>query len=121
METLSTNTRQTIKYIKHSRTTHINNKYKSSKHKNKKLMLTLIQLIYEIRESRNKLKYEKVNLNQSTIVNKINSKIAIILNTHFKVRKINDTVQQFQNSFCINNALAKIENTKLKILTKSMN
>ena len=65
-------------------------------------MLTLIQLIiYEIWESRNKYKYEKINFNQKTIVNKINSQIRIILNAHFKIHKINDTLQQFQYKFWI--------------------
>ena len=84
-------------------------------------MLTLIQLmIYEIWESRNNYKYEKINLIQKTIINKINSKIRIILNTHFKIHKINDTLQQFEKTFCINNALAKLQDTKLIILTKPM-
>ena len=87
----------------------------------KKLMLTLIQLmIYEIWESRNNYKYEKINLIQKTIINKINSKIRIILNVHFKIHQINDTLQQFEKTFCMNNALAKLQNTKLIILTKPM-
>ena len=87
----------------------------------KKLMLTLIQLmIYEIWESRNNYKYEKINLIQKTIINKINSKIRIILNAHFKIHQINDTPQQFGKTFCMNNALAKLQNTKLIILTKPM-
>ena len=84
-------------------------------------MLTLIQLmIYEIWESRNNYKYEKINLIQKTIINKINSKIRIILNAHFKIHQINDTLQQFEKTFCMNNALAKLQNTKLIILTKPM-
>ena len=82
-------------------------------------MLTLIQLIiYEIWESRNNYEYEKINLNQKTIVNKLNSKIRIILKAHFKIHKINEALQQFQYKFCINNAIAKIEKTKLIILIK---
>ena len=54
----------------------------------KKLILTLMQLIiYEIWESRNNYKYEKMNLTQKTIIYKINSKIRIILNAHFKFTK----------------------------------
>ena len=49
-------------------------------------MLTLIQLItYQIWESRNNYKYEKINLKQKTIISKINSKIRTIINAHFKI------------------------------------
>ena len=84
-------------------------------------MLTLTQLIiYEIWESRNNYKYEKIYLTQKRITNKINSQLRNILNVHFKVHKLNDTIQQFQNLFYINNALAKIENNKLSILTRPL-
>ena len=59
-------------------------------------MLTLTQLIiYEIWESRNNYKYEKIYLTQKRITNKINSQLRNILNVHFKVHKLNDTIQQF--------------------------
>ena len=61
-----------------------------------------------------------MNLTQKTIINKINSKIRIILNAHFKIHQINDTLQQFEKTFYMNNALAKLQNTKLIILTKPM-
>ena len=84
-------------------------------------MLTLTQLIiYEIWESRNNYKYEKIYLTQKRITNKINSQLRNILNVHFKVHKLNDTIQRFQNLFCINNALSKIENNKLSILTRPL-
>ena len=51
----------------------------------------------------------KILITQKIIINKINSQLRSILNVHFKVHKLNDTIQQFQNLFCINNALAKIE------------
>ena len=87
--------------------------------KNKKIILTLTRLIiYEIWESRNNYKYEKINLTQRTIINEINFQLRITLNAHFKIHRLNDTLQQFEKLFWINNALAKIENNKLTILTK---
>ena len=84
-------------------------------------MLTLTQLIiYEIWESGNNYKYEKIYLTQKRITNKINSQLRNIQNVHFKVHKLNDTIQQFQNLFYINNALTKIENNKLSILTRPL-
>ena len=83
-------------------------------------MLTLIQLItYQIWESRNNYKYEKINLKQKTIISKINSKIRTIINAHFKFI-IKLYLNQFKKVFCINNALAKIEDSKSTILIKPM-
>ena len=39
-----------------------------------------------------------------------------IIQTHYKKHKLNDTTQQFQELFCINNAIAKIHNNQLNIL-----
>ena len=40
-----------------------------------------------------------------------------ILNAHYKLHKLNDTLTQFQQLFCTNNAIAKIHNGKLQINT----
>ena len=47
-----------------------------------------------------------------TIVNKINAQLKTIIPAHYK---LNDTLDIF-NQFCINEALAKIENNLLKLL-----
>ena len=82
----------------------------------KKLILTLTQIIiYEIWQSRNNLKYDNVQLSQNTIINKINSQIKFIVNTHCKLHKEQDSLDQFQTNFCINNAIAQLNDNKLLI------
>ena len=82
----------------------------------KKLKLALTQIIiYEIWQSRNNLKYNKAQLTQQTTINKIISQLTTILNAHYKLHKINDSLNQFQELFCINNAIAKLDNIQLKI------
>ena len=83
--------------------------------KNKKLILTLTQLImYEIWKSRNNIKYDKIQLPQETII-KILTELQNILTAHYKLHKLNETLPAFQELFCINNALANIHNGKLQI------
>ena len=48
-----------------------------------------------------------------TIINKINAQLKTIILAHYKKHKLNDTLDIFQNQFCINEALAKIENNLL--------
>ena len=82
----------------------------------KKLILTLTQIIiYEIWQSRNNLKCDNLQLSQNTIINKINSQIKFILNTHCKLHKEQDSLDQFQTNFCINNAIAQLNDNKLLI------
>ena len=83
----------------------------------KKLITTLTQIItYEIWQSRNHLKYDKTQLPQATILNKINYQLRSIIKTHYKYHKIHDTLDTFKELFCINNALAKLEDNKLRIM-----
>ena len=49
-------------------------------------------------------------LPQQTIVNKINAQLNTIILAQYKKHKLNDTLDTFQYQFCINEALAKIEN-----------
>ena len=82
-----------------------------------KLTLTIIQLIlFEIWQSRNNNKYDKILLPQHTIIHKINVELQYIIQTHYKKHELNDTTHQFQELFCINNAIAKIHNNQLNIL-----
>ena len=64
----------------------------------------------EIWQSRNNHKYDKKFLPQQTIINKINAQLKTIILKHYKKHKLNVTLDIFQNQFCINEALAKIEN-----------
>ena len=83
----------------------------------KKLTLTIIQIIlYEIWQTRNNLKYDNITLTTKTITNKINKQIEIILNSHFKKHKIENTLTLFEDLFCINKAIAQIQNGQLQIL-----
>ena len=85
--------------------------------KNKKLIITLTQLImYEIWTSRNNLNYDKTQLSQETIITKILTQIRNILTAHYKLHKLNQTLPTFQKLFCINNTIAKTHNSKLKLV-----
>ena len=58
--------------------------------KNKKLILTLTQLImYEIWTYRNNIKYDKIQLSQETIITKILTQLLNIITAHYKLRKLN--------------------------------
>ena len=88
----------------------------NSSSKCKKLILTLTQIIiYEFWQSRNNLKYDNVQFSQNTIINKINSQIKFILNTHYKHHKEQHALDQFEGNFCINNAIAELNDNKLLI------
>ena len=67
----------------------------------------------EIWQSRNSHKYDKKLLPQQTIINKINTQLKTIILAHYKKHKLNETLDIFQNQFCINEALAKLENNLL--------
>ena len=73
-------------------------------------------MIYEIWISRNNLKYDKIQLTQDTIITKIKTQLQNILNTYYKVNKLNGTITKFKQLFCINNAIATIQNNKLQTL-----
>ena len=60
------------------------------------------------------LKYDKTQLTQLTIITKI-TELQTILNSRYKFHKLNDTLNQFQQLFCITNAIAELHN-KLQIL-----
>ena len=67
----------------------------------------------EIWQSRNNHDYDKKLLPQQTIINKINAKLKTIILAHYKKHKLNDPLDIFQKQFCINEALAKLENNLL--------
>ena len=52
------------------------------------------------------------NYYRNTIIAKINAQH---IQTHYKNRKLNNTANLFKKIFCINEALAKVENNSLKI------
>ena len=79
-----------------------------------KLILNIVQIIiYEIWTSKNNQKYDKTLMPQGTIINKINAQIRNIIHTHYKYHKLNETLNIFQELFCIKQALAKLENNLL--------
>lgn len=53
------------------------------------------------------------NYYHNTIIAKINAQH--IIQTHYKDCKLNNTANRFKEIFCINEALAKVENNSLKI------
>ena len=69
-------------------------------------------------QPRYNLKYDKTQLTQQTIITKIITQLKNILNAHYKLHKLIDTLTKFQQLFCVNNALAKIHNSKLQILIR---
>ena len=52
---------------------------------------------------------------QRTIITKINAQLQHILRPHYKHHKLRNTVNLFQEKFCINEVLAKVEHNTLKI------
>ena len=81
-----------------------------------KLLLTITQVIlYEIWTTRNNYKYDKTEIPQDIIRTKINTRIQNIIQIHYKYHKTNGTINIFKELFCINKALAKVENNKLHI------
>ena len=54
-------------------------------------------------------------LPQHTIVTKINAQLQHILRTHYQNHKLKNTVNLFEEKFCINEALAKVEHNTLKV------
>ena len=74
------------------------------------------KIMYEICTCRNNLKNDKTQLPQETIIAKILIQLQNILTAHYKLHKLNETLTLFQQLFCINNAIAKIDNGKLQIL-----
>ena len=84
-----------------------------------KLTITIIQIIiYEIWRSRNNYKYENKLLPQRTIISKINGQLNSILLLHYKKHKVQDTLETTNQQFCINEAIAKLQNKTLINLIK---
>ena len=82
-----------------------------------KLLLTIIQIIlYEIWTTRNNYKCDKTQISREIIKTKINTRIRNIIQTHYKYHKLHDTINNFEEQFCINHEVAKIENGILTIL-----
>ena len=82
-----------------------------------KLILARLQIIlYEIWTSRNNHKYDKTLIPQDTIINKTNAQIQNRIQTHYKYHKLNDTLNIFQELFCVKEAIAKLENNLLIML-----
>ena len=82
-----------------------------------KLILTIVQIIlYEIWTSRNNHKYNKTLIPQVTIIKKINAQLQNMISTHCKYHKLNETLNAFQELFCIRQAIAKIDNNLLNML-----
>ena len=88
-------TNGTIKSTKNQFTSYqhiltISSNYSNSK--TKKLIITLIQsIIYQIWHSRNKIKYDKIALFHTKMINKINKQVQTIINVHYKRHKMENT------------------------------
>ena len=54
-------------------------------------------------------------LPQHTIITKINAQLQHILRTHYQHHKLKNTVNVFEEKFCVNEALAKVEHNTLKV------
>ena len=85
-----------------------------------KLTITIIQIIlFEIWQCCNNLKYEHKLLPQQTN-DKINAQLNNILQIQYKKHKLQDTLDTFSDHFCINKALAQIQNNILRITLLSV-
>ena len=67
-------------------------------------------------QSRNNKKYDKNLLSQHTLISKINAQLQNIAQAHYKNKKLNDILDLLKDQFCINEAIAKIENNLLKTI-----
>ena len=81
-----------------------------------KLRITIIQIIYETWQSRNYYKYENKLVPQQTIINKINGQLNSILLLHYKKHKVQDRLETFNQQFCINEAIAKLQNKTINFI-----
>ena len=80
-----------------------------------KLTLTIIQIIlHKISESRNNNKQDKTLLSQDTIITKINAQLRNVIQTYYKYHKLNDTINAFEELFCIKQAIGNVENNHLR-------
>ena len=80
----------------------------------KKLILTLtITILTHIWKTRNKLQFDNtIILATNTIVN-IKTELKSIIQTHYKQHVISNTLQEFNEKFCINGTLCKLTGTIL--------
>ena len=114
IDTLPTNTNKTNRKTYTLQQQLLLLKYKNKNKPTRKLTLITIQIIlFEIPQSRNNNKYDKNLTLQHTIINKINSQLQNNLQAHYKKHKLNETLYQFKDQFCINEAIAKTENNSL--------
>ena len=102
METLPNDTNKINSSKLHSTTTHTHPKhinYTSNTNKNTtKVRITIIQIIYDIWQSRNNYKYENKLLPQRMIINKINGQLNSILLLHYKKTQSTRHTRNFQSA-----------------------
>ena len=85
--------------------------------KTKKLVLTLtITILTLMWKTRNRLQFDDtIKPTANTIIN-IKIDLKDFLQTHYKQHIINNTIHEFENNFCINNALCTIKQNSLTLL-----
>ena len=109
MDTRPTNTNQTNRKTYTPQQQLLLLKLKNKNKATRKITLIIMQIIrFEILQSRNNKKYDKNLILKHTIINKINSQLKHHLQAHYKKHKLNDTLYQFKDQFCVNEAIAKI-------------
>ena len=97
LETLSANLNKTNRKDLHPPQHLLTLYVKNTNEHTSKLTLKIIQmLLFEIWQSINKTKYDKIHLPQNAIINKLNAQLQTILQTHYKKHKLDDTLNQFQ-------------------------
>ena len=76
--------------------------------KKMKLTLTLATpILTHIWKTRNKLQFDDTIIPATNVIINIKNELKNIILTHYKHHTINNTLHEFQSSFCINNALCK--------------
>ena len=74
--------------------------------KTRKLVITLTTTILtHIWKTRNRLQFDDTIIPTTHTIINIKNELKYIIQTHYKQRTINNTLEEFQSNFCINNTL----------------
>ena len=85
--------------------------------KTKKLVLTLtITILNHIWKIRNRLQFDDTIIPSTNPIINIKNDLKDMIQTHYKQHVIKNTIHEFENNFCVNNALCIIKQNSLNLL-----
>ena len=84
--------------------------------KTRKLVITLsTTILTHIWETRNRLQFDDTIIPTTHTIINIKNELKYIIQTHYKQHTINNTLEEFQSSFRINNTLCTLHNNVLTL------